>query len=421
MNRFAYLMPVLFVIAFGGCRKDYEAPLPYTFANTPGSGRFSPAIRRAMEGVYAVSDGSTQFGSEVVLKWSYLLEETDSTHYLSVFTGLDAAYFNLEGSSQSDSLVMNGYWRKLVNADIGLVRLVVQTKHDGKLQAFAGNLPAGDTLVVRGVYGSDKEAPTRPLTLQYVRPLNKKPFNIMAHRSGGRTADLLPASENSVNIIKLAPRLGATGVEMDVRYTKDGVPVLYHDNTLNLRLIQKSGLTGSLELYTYKQLSALVRLVNGEQIPTLEEALDAVVYNTGLKFVWLDTKYVGPMDPIQAIQQKYLQKAKLAGRELNIVIGLPTTDALNSYKALKNKENTPILCELDTAITRSIGAGIWAPRWTLGPQTDEVLAMKAQGRTVYVWTLDEPTFIQKFISQNQFDGILSNYAPVVAFYHYTEQ
>ncbi|WP_020604069.1 glycerophosphodiester phosphodiesterase [Spirosoma spitsbergense] len=421
MKRYAYLVPVLFVIAFGGCRKEYEAPLPYTFTNSPGSGRFSPAVRQAIEGIYVVSDGSTQFGNEVALKWSYLLEGTDSTHYLSVFTGLDAAYFNLEGSSQTDSLVMNGYWRKLVNADIGLAHLVVQAKHNGRLQAFTGNLPVGDTLVIKGLYGSGKAAPTRPLTLQYIRPLNRKPFNIMAHRSGGRTSDLLPASENSVAIVKLASRLGATGVEMDVRYTKDGVPVLYHDNTLNLRLIQKSGLTGSLESYTYKQLSAFVRLINGEKIPTLEEALEAVVYNTGLKFVWLDTKYIGPMDPIQAIQQKYLQKAKQAGRDLNIVIGLPTTDALDSYKALKNKENTPILCELDTAITRSVGAGIWAPRWTLGPQTDEVLAMKAQGRTVYVWTLDEPTFIEEFINQNQFDGILSNYSPVVAFYHYTEQ
>lgn len=421
MKRSSYLVLVLIVIAFGGCRKEYEAPLPYAFSNSPGSGRFSPAIRRAMEGIYVVSDGSTQFGSEVALKWTYSLEGTDSTHYLSVFGGLDATYFNLEGSKQADSLVMNGYWRKLVNADIGLARLVVQARHNGRLQAFTGSLPAGDTLVIKGLYGFGKDAPGQPLTLQYTRPLNKRPFNIMAHRSGGRTADLLPASENSVAIIKLASRLGATGIEMDVRYTKDGIPVLYHDNTLNLRLIQKNGLTGSLESYTYKQLSALVRLINGEQIPTLEEALEAVLYNTDLKFVWLDTKFAGPMDPVQAILQKYNQKAKQAGRDLSIVIGLPTTDALDAYNALKNKQNTPILCELDTAITRRIGAGIWAPRWTLGLQTDEVLAMKAQGRAVYVWTLDEPTFIEEFISQNQFDGILSNYTPVVAFYHYTEQ
>lgn len=421
MSRFSYLLPFLFIIAFGGCRKDYEAPVPYTFTNTSGSGRFTPAIRRGMEGVYKVSDGADQFGDQVALKWTYLLEGGDTTHYLSIFTGRDAAYFNLEGGPQVDSLVLNGYWRKLVNDKIGLARLVVKAKHNGKLQPYQGRLAAGDTLVLNGLYGDKNSEANHLFTITYNRPLNQKPFNIMAHRSGGRTSDLLPASENTVEIIKLASRLGATGVEIDVRFTKDGIPVIYHDNTLNLRLIQKSGLTGPLELYTYKQLSAFVRLINGEKIPTLEEALGTVVNNTSLKFVWLDTKYIGSMEKIQAIQHKYLQMAQQAGRNLQIVIGLPTTTALDLYKGLENKSNTPILCELDTAITRSINAPIWAPRWTLGPQTDEVLAMKAQGRTVYVWTLDEPKFIEEFINQNKFDGILSNYSPVVAYYHYTEQ
>lgn len=374
-----------------------------------------------MEGVYAVTDGAIPFGSQVALKWTYLLNGTDTTHYLSIFTGVDAGYFNLEGDSKADSLVLNGYWRRLVNTATGLVRLTVRAKRNGKLQVYKGRLTPNDTLVLDGFYGDDKETPTQKLTLTYRRPLNPKPFAILAHRAGGRTSDLLPSSENSVEIIKLASRLGATGIEIDVRYTKDGVPILYHDNTLNLRLIQKNGLTGPIEDYTYQQLNTLVRLVNGEKIPTLEEALETVINNTALNFVWLDTKYIGPMDKVQAIQQKYLQKAILARRDLQIVIGLPTADAVESYRALANKANTPILSELDMATTRSLGSRIWAPRWTLGPQIAEVLAMKAEGRTVFVWTLDEPKFIEEFVSQNNFDGILSNYSPVVAYYHYTEQ
>ena len=46
--------------------------------------------------------------------------------------------------------------------------------------------------------------------------------------------------------------------------------------------------------------------------------------------------------------------------------------------------------------------------------------MKAEGRKAFVWTLDEPQFIQKFIGESQFDGILSNYSPVVAYYHYVQ-
>ncbi len=76
-------------------------------------------------------------------------------------------------------------------------------------------------------------------------------------------------------MIKKTPEFGSTGIEIDVRLTKDGVPVLYHDNTLNLRETQKSGLTGPIENYTYDQLSTFVRLVHGEKIPTLREALDA--------------------------------------------------------------------------------------------------------------------------------------------------
>ena len=421
MKSIVYSLLGLCLLALSSCRYNYEAPVPYTFANESGAGPFTASVRQAMEGVYSISNGTDLFGPQAVLKWTYVRTGADTTHYLSVFTGTDATYFNLEIDPKADSLVLSGYWRKVVNTEIGLVRLFVQTTHNGKLLAYRGRLDAGDTLVLTGLYGNKQDALSKPIKLTYKRPLNKRPFAILAHRSGGRTSDLLPASENSLDIIKLASRLGATGIEVDVRYTKDGVPILYHDNTLNLRLIEKNGLTGPIEQYTYQQLSTLVRLIDGEKIPTLEEALETVINQTSLTFVWLDTKYIGPMDKVQAIQQKYRQKAMQAGRTLQIVIGLPTTDALASYKALSTKENTPILCELDTAITRNIDARIWAPRWTLGPQTAEVQAMKAEGRTVFVWTLDEPKFIQEFINQNKFDGILSNYSPVVAYYHYIEQ
>ncbi len=421
MKLTSYIVTGLLLSLFLGCGRNYEVPVPYKFDNTPGSGRFTSSIRRAMEGVYGVTTGSGQFGEQVALKWTYTVNGSDTTHYLSIFTGADAAFFSMEGSSQTDSLVVKGFWRKLVNTENGLSRLTLKVKRNNEMRAYTDDLSLGDTLVLNGTYGEQTADSFQPLTLTYRRPLNKSPFAILAHRGGGRTSDLLPASENSLDIIKLASRLGATGVEIDVRYTKDGVPILYHDNTLNLRLIQKNGLAGPIEDYTYQQLSALVRLINGEKIPTLEEALETVISNTSLDFVWLDTKYIGPMDKMQAIQQKYRQKALLARRNVRIVIGLPTTDALESYEALSDKANTPVLCELDTAITRRLNARIWAPRWTLGPQTEEVKAMKAEGRTVFVWTLDEAEFIRQFVDENSFDGILSNYSPLVAYYHYVRQ
>lgn len=413
------LFSLLFL--FQGCRNEFEAPVPYAFANPPGAGRFTTPVRQAMEGVYSVTNGADQFGGQVALKWTYVLNGKDTTHFLSIFTGRDVGFFNLEGSPKTDSLNLTGYWRKLVNTETGRTRLTVRTKRNGRLQPYAGNRTTGDTLVLDGLWGNKTVEPTQPLTLTYRRPLNPAPFAIMAHRGGGRTSDLLSVSENSLEIIKVASRLGATGIEIDVRYTKDGIPILYHDNTLNLRLTQKNGLAGPIEKYTYKQLQTFVRLINGERIPTLEDALETVLTNTTLNFVWLDTKYIGPMDRVQAIQQKFRQRAIATRRDLRIVIGLPTQEAVDAYQALPNKDDTPILCELDTAITRNLNARIWAPRWTLGPQTDEVLAMKAENRTVYVWTLDEPKFIEQFIREGRFDGILSNYSPIVAYYHYVGQ
>ena len=63
---------------------------------------------------------------------------------------------------------------------------------------------------------------------------------------------------------------------------------------------------------------------------------------------------------------------------------------------------------------------MWAPRFTLGLQNDAVLQMKAEGRKSFVWTLDEAQYMQQFITEGKFDGILSNYPSLVAYYHYAK-
>jgi len=196
--------------------------------------------------------------------------------------------------------------------------------------------------------------------------------------------------------------------------------VLYHDNTLNLRLIQKNGLLGPIENYSYEQLNTYVKLLDGQRIPTLREALNTVVYETPLRFVWLDTKIDQPLDKVRALQQEFLQKAAAMGRQLQIVIGLPTEEAFNRLKQLQNYTTIPSLCELSPEQVREVNSRVWAPRFTLGLQTEEVEKMKAEGRRSFVWTLDEPQYVEQFVRDGKFDGILSNYASIVAYYHYAQ-
>jgi glycerophosphoryl diester phosphodiesterase len=88
---------------------------------------------------------------------------------------------------------------------------------------------------------------------------------------------------------------------------------------------------------------------------------------------------------------------------------------------LEGHTQTPSLCELDIETTRRLNAKVWAPRWTLGNPIADSRQMQAEGRQVYIWTLDVPEFIEQFIIDDNLNGILTNYAPVVAYYHYVQR
>lgn len=62
----------------------------------------------------------------------------------------------------------------------------------------------------------------------------------------------------------------AQGVECDVRVTRDGVPVLFHDDDL----ARLTGQAGAIEDCDWSQLAGL--RVGGEPIPTLEDAIAAL-------------------------------------------------------------------------------------------------------------------------------------------------
>ena len=420
------LIIVLIASIFSSCKKNYEAPVPdssgWDLFDSSASKTLSHTTQAAMEGIYALTQGNDIFGSLVAIKWSYVVDKRDTTYHISGFFGKDIAYFICEGKQLGGSILFNGYWRKMVSAETGIMRLTINATNGATDLLSANPIVTKGSVTITGFFGYSAGLIQTPILFTYERPLNKaNNFMILAHRSGGRTSDLLPVSENSVAMIKKTAEFGSTGIEIDIRLTKDGVPILYHDNTLNIREVQKSGLVGPIENYTYDQLSTFVRLIHGEKIPTLREALNTVIFQTPLTFVWLDTKYAGPINKVQAIQNEYLQLAANAGRKLDIVIGLPTEDTYNQFVALPNHLAVPSLLELKFENVPVINAKVWAPRFTLGTQNDLVEQIHAQGRLAFVWTLDVPEYIERFINNGHFDGILSNYPSCVAYYHYAHQ
>jgi glycerophosphoryl diester phosphodiesterase len=77
--------------------------------------------------------------------------------------------------------------------------------------------------------------------------------------------------ENSLAGIRKAAELGADGVEIDVRLSLDGLPFLMHDDLMR----RTTGFPLPVEL-TPSFLIRRQRLLNGEPVPTLAEAMDAL-------------------------------------------------------------------------------------------------------------------------------------------------
>ncbi|TNN68887.1 Glycerophosphodiester phosphodiesterase 1 [Liparis tanakae] len=78
-----------------------------------------------------------------------------------------------------------------------------------------------------------------------------------------------------------ASRNGATGVELDLSFTADGVPILMHDETVD-RTTNGSGPVSNLQLVQLKKLDAaahhrLKDKFRGEKVPTLQEAVEECI------------------------------------------------------------------------------------------------------------------------------------------------
>ena len=87
------------------------------------------------------------------------------------------------------------------------------------------------------------------------------------------------APENTISAIHTAADMGCTWVELDVKLTKDSVPVIFHDDEID----RTTNGTGKMAEITYAELCDLEAgswfgdSFSGEPIPTLEEALDAII------------------------------------------------------------------------------------------------------------------------------------------------
>lgn len=87
------------------------------------------------------------------------------------------------------------------------------------------------------------------------------------------------APENTLESIHTAADVGAEWIELDVKLTKDMVPIIFHDEDLE-RTTNGSGLVAETTYEDIQQLEAgswYADSFSGVKIPTLEEALEEII------------------------------------------------------------------------------------------------------------------------------------------------
>lgn len=87
------------------------------------------------------------------------------------------------------------------------------------------------------------------------------------------------APENTLEGIHTAADMGVDWVELDVKLTKDDIPIIFHDEELS-RTTNGSGLVAETTYEQIKQMEAgswFGESFSGIKIPTLEEAIDALI------------------------------------------------------------------------------------------------------------------------------------------------
>ena len=405
---------ILFAVFFNSCTNvDVLEPEYSDGSILTGTNAIPEKIKTNIEGIYKIKDGSDNFGTEVALKWH--------GEILAVYGSKLGSYFLLEGGAKDTSFFFEGTWRHMQNLETGLLRLVIGV-NDGALNIWNSSVTT-ESISLVGSFGMGNNPNTELLKLIYDRSLSNsevsKSFLIVSHRGGVRNADYIGVSENSIEMIAKAEELGANGIEIDIKLSKDNIPFLYHDPDINLRLVQEAPIWGPIEDFTFPQIRTFLRLANGERIPTLLEALEYVLTGTNLRYVWLDMKSEKNAMPIVIpIQQEIMRRAKEMGRNLVITVGLPNEEKQKLFMEYPGYEGVESINEMEIDDVRKVNSYAWGPRWTMGSQTDKVRQMHGEGRIAITWTLDQIEFIQKFMKESEFDGFVTNYPTIVAYYNY---
>ena len=240
---------------------------------------------------------------------------------------------------------------------------------------------------------------------------------ILGHRGASAVAP-----ENTLAAFSQAIQDGADGIEFDVRLSSDGVAVVIHDDTLN-----RTGLvSGAVSALTAAQLQQIdvgswfTKRTSGqtfakETIPTLAAVFDLFATNNAVLYV--EMKCAEPQAP--ALAESVVRQIGEQNLSERVVVESFALSAIAEVKRCDPRGRTTALFEprlskpVSTLRTQTIlklarqhHADEIALHHTLA-RAKVVQAAKHEGFEVVVWTVDDPTWIER-ARANEIKALISN-------------
>ncbi|MEX0724010.1 MAG: glycerophosphodiester phosphodiesterase [Gracilimonas sp.] len=175
-------------------------------------------------------------------------------------------------------------------------------------------------------------------------------FVIIAHRGASAYHP-----ENTMSAFRAAYEMGAEMIELDVTLSKDGVPVVIHDETID-RTTNGKGLVSDFTLDELKNLDAgtwFSKKHAGEPIPTLEEVLE---FTRGKIALNIEVKPEAVTDEVRGgIEEKAWDLVKKYEMEEYVLFSSFNYQAITHLKEINVDIKAALLFEKKQSAKRSPG------------------------------------------------------------------
>ncbi|HVE57364.1 MAG TPA: glycerophosphodiester phosphodiesterase family protein [Pyrinomonadaceae bacterium] len=252
----------------------------------------------------------------------------------------------------------------------------------------------------------------------------KKPL-IIAHRGASALAP-----ENTLAAFEKAISDGAEGIEFDVRLSKDGAVVVFHDATLG-RLSDRKNLVSSLSVEELQKIdvgtwfgkrrpNGSAEDFSGETIPTLPELLDFLKDFTGLIYIELKCRESEIEKLVKAVCKTISDSPLLE----QIIVKSFQLETLPHIRRACPKVKTAALFapKIMTLlrkekrlvnIAHELGADMISVHFSLATRKLMKKAAK-KNLPVTIWTADNPRWIRRAFDLGLFAVITNNPAVLLA-------